>query len=147
MSTEVVVAEIAGVALLTPCLLLLAVALRRRLLQRARGTIDVSLRLGHSGSGRGWVHGMGNFASGGELRWYRVFSLSIRPRRVLLRRELEVLGRRAPTDAERRALHSGAVVLECRSGDGDVELALDAPAVTGFLAWLESRPPGATLPR
>lgn len=139
--------EIVGAALVLPCLLLLAVAVRRRLLHRSGGTIELSMRLAPSGSGRGWVNGVGRFAGGGELRWYRVFSLSPRPRRVLLRRELEVLGRRSPLESEQRALHGGAVVLECRASGSDVELALDAPAVTGFLAWLESRPPGATLPR
>ncbi len=139
--------ELAGALVLLPCLLLLAVALRHRLLQRSGGTIELSLRPAASRPGRGWANGVGYFAAGGELWWYRVFSLSVRPRLVLLRRELEVLGRRTPTSAERQALHGGAVVLECRaSGDG-IELALDAPAVTGFLAWLESRPPGATLPR
>ena len=130
-----------------PGVLLLAIAVRRRLLQRAGGTVEVSMRLGRPGSRRGWADGLGYFASGGELWWYRLFSLSPRPRRVLLRRELVVLGRRAPSGPDRRALPGGAVVLECRDGLGEVELALDGPAVTGFLAWLESRPPGATLPR
>ncbi|MBC7375608.1 MAG: DUF2550 domain-containing protein [Frankiales bacterium] len=141
------VIEVAALVLLAPCLLLLAVAIRRRLLARSGGTIELSFRLSPAGPGQGWVNGVGRFSSGGELRWYRVFSLSPRPRRVLLRRELVVLGRRTPDGSEARALHSGSVVLECRSGGCPVGLALDAPAVTGFLAWLESRPPGATLPR
>ncbi|MBC7375696.1 MAG: DUF2550 domain-containing protein [Frankiales bacterium] len=139
--------EVIAVLLGAPCLLLLAVAIRRRLLARAGGTIELSFRLAPADPGQGWINGVGRFASGGELRWYRVFSLSPRPRRVFLRRELEVTGRRAPAASEARALHGGSVVLECRSGSGPVELALDAVAVTGFLAWLESRPPGATLPR
>ena len=139
--------EVLAALVLLPCLLLVAVGVRHRLLQRSGGTVELSLRLGRSDPGRGWANGLGYFASGGELWWYRVFSLSVRPRRVLLRRELEVLGQRAPTGAERRALQGGAVVLECRSGAANLELALDGPAVTGFLAWLESRPPGATLPR
>jgi hypothetical protein len=36
--------------------------------------------------------------------------------------------------------------MECRSSGGDVALAMSPSAVTGFLAWLEARPPGATLP-
>jgi hypothetical protein len=36
--------------------------------------------------------------------------------------------------------------MECRAPEGPVELAMEAGAVTGFLAWLEARPPGATLP-
>ena len=143
-----VVVEVLAVLVLLPCLLLVAVLVRHRLLQRSGGTVELSLRWGRSGPGpgRGWAHGLGYFANGGELWWYRVFSLSVRPRRVLLRRELAVIGRRAPTGTERRALHGGAVVLECRSGAAGMELAMDASAVTGFLAWLESRPPGATLP-
>lgn len=139
--------EVLAAVLLLPVLLLLAIAGRRRWVQHKGGTVELSMRLSSSGPGQGWVNGVAYFASGGELWWYRIFSLSVRPRRVLLRRELEVVGRRAPTPQEERALHGGAVVLECRNGDLPVELALDAPAVTGFLAWLESRPPGATLPR
>ena len=139
--------EVLAVLVLTPVVLLVAVAVRRRLLTRSGGTVEISLRRDGARPGRGWANGVGYFASGGELWWYRVFSLSVRPRQVLLRRELEVLGRRVPAGPERRALHGGAVVLECRAGTSGVELALDGPAVTGFLAWLESRPPGATLPR
>jgi hypothetical protein len=58
-----------------------------------------------------------------------------------------VLRRREPDNNERFALLSGAVVMECRSSAGTVDLAMVPSAVTGFLAWLEARPPGATLPR
>lgn len=139
--------EVLGAVVLLPVLLLLVLALRRRVLQRSGGTIELSLRLSGAGPGQGWVNGLAYFASGGELWFYRVFSLSVRPRRVLLRRELEVLGRRVPTPQDARALHGDTVVLECRASGEPVELALETAAVTGFLAWLESRPPGATLPR
>jgi len=137
---------VVGVVLLA-VFALLAVVVRRQALQRLGGTIDLSLRLPDSGTGRGWVHGVGRFADGGTLRWYPIFSMSPRPRRILLRREFEVLRRRDPIGSEQRALQRGTVVLECRASGRAVELALDSAAVTGFLAWLESRPPGATLPR
>jgi hypothetical protein len=70
----------------------------------------------------------------------------MRPRRTLSRRELRVLTRREPEGPERLALLSGAVVMELRSSTGPVEIAMEPSAVTGFLAWLEARPPGATLP-
>jgi hypothetical protein len=54
--------------------------------------------------------------------------------------------RREPSGAEHLALLEGAVVMECRVGDRPVELAMQPSAVTGFLAWLESGPPGSTLP-
>ena len=124
---------------------LLAVAVRRRLLQRLGGTIELSLRLRDSSRGRGWVLGVGQF-EGDILRWYRVFSLAPHPRRALSRHDLRVLGRRTPAGGETLALPSGVVVLECTSAAGPVQIAMEAAAVTGFLAWLEARPPGATLP-
>jgi hypothetical protein len=141
----VTTSELLG-ALLAVALLVLAVGLLRRiLLQRLDGTVELSLRLKRPGHGRGWVNGVGRFV-GDELQWYRVFSLSPRPRRRYSRRDLEVLCRRDPSGAEHRALLAGAVVMECRIGNRPVELAMQGGAVTGFLAWLEARPPGATLP-
>ena len=127
-------------------LLLVAVALRRRWLQSAGGTVELTLRLKRGGHGRGWSAGVG-FFDGDDLRWYRVFSLSPRPRRVLSRRELKVQSRRPASEAERLSLPEGAVVLACTVSGGPVDLAMAPATVTGFLAWLESRPPGATLPR
>ena len=132
--------------LLVVLLLVLVAGLARRVgLQHAGGTVELSLRLKRPGPGRGWVNGVGRFV-GDELRWYRVFSLSPRPRRRYSRKSLTVLRRREPSGAEHRALQAGAVVMECRVADLPVELAMSSSAVTGFLAWLEARPPGATLP-
>ena len=124
---------------------LLTIAVRRRALQRGGGTIELSLLLKPAEPGAGWVLGLGRFA-GDDLEWYRVFSLAPRPRRRLSRRDLTVCAQRPPQGPERHALLSGAVVMECRESRGDVALAMDPSAVTGFLAWLEARPPGATLP-
>ena len=133
-------------ALALAAVLVLAVGLLRRVsLQRAGGTIELSLRLKAPGPGRGWVNGVGRF-QGDELLWYRVFSLSPRPRRRYSRRDLQVVRRRDPSGGEHRALQSDAAVLECRAGGDAVQLAMSCAAVTGFLAWLEARPPGATLP-
>ena len=86
---------------------LLAIAVRRRLLQRHGGTVEVSLRLRTLTRGGGWVLGVGRFA-GDDLQWYRVFSLAPGPRRTLSRRDLVVLGRRAPVGGERaRAARRG----------------------------------------
>ena len=140
------VLEIVLAVPLLAVLLLVAVAVRRRWLQWAGGTVELSLRLKRLGHGRGWSTGVG-FFDGDDLRWYRVFSLSPRPRRVLSRRELQVVGRRAASEPERLALPEGAVVLSCSVDGGPVDLAMQPSPVTGFLAWLASRPPGATLPR
>ena len=139
------VLEVFGIILLLLALPLVAVAVRRRILQRRCGTIELSLRLRTLREGRGWVLGVGRFA-GDDLQWYRLFSLAPRPRRTLSRCDLKVTGRRQPVGGETLAVLSGAVVMECVAAGQPVQIALDAAAVTGFLAWLEARPPGATLP-
>jgi hypothetical protein len=136
-------ALLAALALVVVGMAVLSV--RRRVLSRGGGTVELSLRLKERGDGRGWVLGVGRF-DGDALQWYRVFSLAMRPRRTLSRRDLAVLARREPTGNERFALLAGAVVMECRSSAGQVDLAMGVSAVTGFLAWLEATPPGATLP-
>ena len=130
---------------------LLAVAVRRRVLQRGGGSVDLSLRArvleaGSRDHGRGWRLGLGRF-EGDCLRFYPLFSLAPRPCRALCRGDLVVQAQREPAGGERLALLRGAVVLVCSSPDGPVELALDRSAATGLLAWLESCPPGATLPQ
>jgi hypothetical protein len=139
------VAEAVGLLVVAVSLAIFGLSLRRRMLQRGGGTVDLSLRLRSRTHGRGWVLGVGRF-HGDELQWYRVFSFAMRPRRTLSRRDLKVITRRDPRGPERMALLAGAVVMECRSTRGPVEIAMEPSAVTGFLAWLEARPPGATLP-
>ncbi len=139
------IAEVIGVVVGLSGLCLLALYVRRVVLQRGGGTIDLSLRAGSSEDGRGWVLGAGRF-EGDSLAWYRVFSLAKGPRRRLSRRDLVVVDRREPRSQERRSLLGGAVVLRCCTSEGDVELAMSRSATTGFLAWLEATPPGATLP-
>lgn len=144
MSVDVLLLALAVVAGLV-VLSFAAVYLRRQLLQRGGGTVELALRLNPRPRGGGWVAGIGRFV-GDELQWYRVLSLSTGPRRTLSRCDLQVVRRREPDRSETYALLRGAVVLECRTPAGPVELALEPCAVTGFLAWLEARPPGATLP-
>ncbi len=137
-----VVAAVIGV-----CLLFLFA--RRRLLSRAGGTFECSVRLAAlrsarstaAASTRGWTLGLGRY-SGDNLEWFRVFSFSPRPRRVFSR-SLTVLGRRTPHGAEAFSLYSGHQVIDVALHDGGrVELAMSEVALTGFLAWTEAAPPG-----
>jgi hypothetical protein len=129
-------------------ILLGAVIARRIILQREGGTIPCSLRLpSQRGSGHTWTHGFCRFEAS-SLQWFRLFSLSPRPRREFTRNRLTIRGRREPHGAELIAVPQGAVVLECdlrtySEGTRMVEVAIPAAALTGFLAWLESSPPGS----
>jgi hypothetical protein len=116
---------------------------RRRVITRRGGTFDCSVRLREAPHGKGWVLGIGRYA-GERLEWYRVFSFAMRPKRVLGRRDLQVVERRSPRGPEVFALLADAVVVRCLDGEGlgSVELAMGEDTLTGFLAWLESSPPG-----
>jgi hypothetical protein len=143
MAVEVITAVAAVILIAVLGLVLLAV--RRRVLLRPAGAIDMSLRTRFGRIGGGWALGVGRYA-GDDLLWYRLFAFTVKPSRAMARNQLEVLGRRLPTGAESWAVQAGAVIVECRGEDGPVQVAMSAGAVTGFLSWLESAPPGFTVP-
>jgi hypothetical protein len=128
---------------------LLALALlffRRGVIGRSDGTIELSWRLSSVVPGRGWSPGIGRFA-GDDLRWYRMFSFSIRPRRTLSRRTLVIESRRVPDGPERFALAPEWMIVRCSSDDTFVEIAMAESTLTGFLSWIEAVPPGTVSTR
>jgi hypothetical protein len=118
-----------------------ALVVRRWVLSRHGGTFELSHRLRPARAGRGWVLGLGRY-SGDELEWFRIFTLSPRPKRRWDRAWLSYDARREPERAEQHVLYPGHVVIRCQSPDGEVELAMSNASLTGFQAWLEARPPG-----
>ena len=134
--------EWAGIVFLGLLVLVATLFVRRAVIARRPGTIEVSFRLTSMVDGRGWSSGLGLFA-GDELRWYRVFSLSLRPRRVLTRYGFVVSSRRTPDDTERHSLPPGWVIVCCIDLDMPVEIAMAESTLTGFLSWIESAPPGS----
>ena len=134
------VLELLGVIAVALLLLIVLIALRRRVVQRG-GSFDCSLRLRQKRFGQGWALGVARY-TGDQIEWYRVFSMSLRPKRVLPRDGLKIIGRRSPEYPETLAIVSGHVILECTEGDDEVELAMSPEATTGFVAWLEAGPPG-----
>jgi hypothetical protein len=136
------VGEVLAVALLAVFTVLAVLSLRRWLLERRGGTVECSLR---EPDGRGvWRLGIGRY-SGDELLWFAIFGLRLRPRRVVHRRGLVVSGRRGPKAEEAASLLPDAGIVEVRDGGRTLELAMSRAALTGFLAWLESAPPGSSI--
>ena len=133
--------DIAGLCLLLLFLYAAALLVRRRLLTRGGGTFEVSLRTRTDSPGRGWVLGLGRYA-GDSIEVFRLFSLRMRPLRVLVRAGLEVVGQREPEGMEVYSLYAGHRVVEFSSDGRPVSLAMAPDAVTGLLAWLEAAPPG-----
>ena len=121
------------------------IAARRFLLERGGGTVECGLRKGDGP----WRLGLASYQSE-DLYWFSMFRVSMRPEETFPRRELTLVARRLPSDAEAASLGPGMIVVECQLGDGSaqepgskVELALADSALTGLLSWLEAGPPGS----
>ena len=132
------------------------IAARRFLLERGGGTVECGLR-SPNGS---WRLGVASYQRE-ELCWFGALGVSLRPDVVFPRRDLNVVSRRPPTEAEAASLGPGMIVVECQLGEDSessgpalagspgqrrtVELAMGEAALTGLLAWLEAAPPGSHL--
>ena len=136
------VLEIFGICVAVLLVMLFAIFFRRRLLMAGGGTIRLQVRLTTLVRGRGWSSGIGQFV-GDELRFHRMFSFAVRPKRVLNRRILTVEGRRLPEGPERLAIPGHWIVLDCVNGTTELEIAMAESTVTGFRSWIEAGPPGA----
>lgn len=119
-------------------LLVLALCLsgvRRIYLRRALGTVDASICT----AGNSWQMGVCRYQDN-DLEWFRLASLSMRPKHSFRRSSLELLGRRAPTESELVRVQPGAVIVELRYEGQDVLLAMRFDAYTGLSSWLEAGP-------
>ncbi len=138
------IAEVVGVVLFVAVVVLAYLAWRRVRVLRAGG-VHVALRPRVDSSGRGWHLGVGHYR-GDEFAWFRALSLRTGPDVVISRDGFEIDDRREPAPAETYAMPLGAVVLRCTCAKGEVEIAMGPDALTGFLSWLESAPPGRSIP-
>ncbi|HEU0041564.1 MAG TPA: DUF2550 domain-containing protein [Jiangellaceae bacterium] len=138
------VAVVLGALALTTLIVLVALFLRRSILQRDGG-FDMCLRIGHPDSwAGGWLFGVGRYR-GENLEWFRTFSVAPRPKRSMRRAELTAVGRRQPDPDEAFELPSGHIVLKCDVAGVGLEVSMTEAAATAFLAWLEAAPPGGPL--
>jgi hypothetical protein len=114
---------------------------------RRGGGVSVALRWSPDNARAGWHLGIGRYV-GDDFEWYRVWSLRTGPDRVFPRETMEIADRRDPSGSEAYAVPSGSTVLRCESGAQEaIEIAMGPGALTGFLSWLESAPPGRRIPR
>jgi hypothetical protein len=137
----------AGWIVVLAVVLLIVFVVRRRVVRRRGATLHCGLRMGTSGSSRGWHTGMARYTAE-DLEWFRLLSLRYQPKWTFVRRSIEINSRREPRGAETLAVPRDTVIIACdvitRQGDAlGVEFAMSEAAVTGFLAWIESSAPGA----
>jgi len=108
---------------------------RRFNLRRALGTVDASICV----AGNSWQMGVCRYQDN-DLEWFRLASLSVRPKHTFRRSSLELLGRREPTESELVKVQPETVVVQLRYEGQDVLLAMRFDAYTGLSSWLEAGP-------
>ncbi|MGO4120409.1 DUF2550 domain-containing protein [Arthrobacter sp. YAF16] len=108
---------------------------RRFNLRRALGTVDASICI----AGNSWQMGVCRYQDN-DLEWFRLASLSVRPKHTFRRSSLELLGRREPTEVELVKVQPETVIVELRYEGRDVLLAMRFDAYTGLSSWLEAGP-------
>ncbi|WP_020657300.1 DUF2550 domain-containing protein [Amycolatopsis benzoatilytica] len=120
---------------------------QRWIRMRRGGGVSVALRWRPDSPRSSWHLGLGRY-EGEKFVWYRVWSLRTGPDRVFQRESMQIADRRDPSGSEAYAVPEGSTVLRCESSDQEaIEIAMGPGALTGFLSWLESAPPGRRLPR
>lgn len=111
------------------------VGVRRFNLRRALGTVDASICT----AGNSWQMGVCRYQDN-DLEWFRLASLSLRPKHKFKRSSLELLGRRKPAEAEAVKVQPDVVIVELRYEGRDLRLAMKFDAYTGLSSWLEAGP-------
>ncbi len=127
----IILAALFGLLVLALCLS----GVRRLTLRRALGTVDASICT----AGNRWQMGVCRYQDN-DLEWFRLISLSVRPKHTFRRSSLELLGRREPTEAELVKVQPEAVIVELRYEGEDFRLAMRFDAYTGLSSWLEAGP-------
>ena len=129
---------------LVVALLLLPVAglvVRRRWLSQQGWVFDCSLRLDFTSPGSGWMLGVARLA-GERFEWYRVFSLSLRPRVTFSRASAQVTSTRQADSVEAVSLYDQGRIAALEDASRRAEIALAPGDMTAFLSWMEASPPG-----
>lgn len=113
---------------------------RRRWLSNRGGVFDCALRVKLDQPA--WMLGMARY-EGNTLEWYRIFSVSLRPKLVVRRGSLELLDRRLPDEMEALALYASSEIVRVRVLGAEpysVELAMTTDSVMGMMSWVEAGP-------
>src|SRR5690625_2916713 len=120
--------------------LALAVVARQLVVSRPRGASQSSLHrrslLGRASGQRG-VRGVGT----GRLRWFRAFSMRLRPEVVLRRSEIREVSRRRLAAQLPEGEDCYLVTFELQGGR-TLEAIVDLPSGAALNAWLEAAPTG-----
>jgi hypothetical protein len=126
-----------GMLFVVPPVLLV---LRQLAVSRRRGAFECTLRRRGLVGGTSWQHGLMRFGTD-RLRWFRAFSLRLRPEVVMRRAEIrDVTRRRLPARLEGG---EDSYLIEFSLRDGrEVSAIVDLVSGAALNSWLEAAPSG-----
>lgn len=132
-----------GMLVVVAALALLLLMLRQLLVARSRGAFECALQRRGLVGGERWQHGMMRFGTD-RLRWFRAFSLRLRPEVVIRRGDiLEVSRRRLPARIEGG---QESYLLEFSMADRrEIHAVVDLVPGAALNAWLEAAPTGLVI--
>lgn len=129
-----------GVLFVVLVVVLLLVA-RQLLVSRSRGAFECTVRRRGLVGGSTWQHGLMRFGTD-RLRWFRAFSLRLRPEVVLRRSEIrEVTRQRLPAQVDGGA--ERYLLAFSLQGDREVSAIVDLASGAALNSWLEAAPTGS----
>jgi len=120
--------------------LALAVVARQLFVSRQRGAFECSVHRRSLVGGPTWQHGLMRFGTD-RLRWFRAFSMRLRPEVVLRRSEIREVSRRRLAAQLSEGEDSYLVTFELQGGR-TLEAIVDLPSGAALNAWLEAAPTG-----
>lgn len=127
----IALAAVFGLVVVTLCLF----GVRRIMLRRALGTVDASI----STANNRWAMGVCRYQES-ALEWMRLLSLSPLPARSMKRSEIELIGRRDPSELEVTRVPPGTIIVVLSYEGKEVLLAMKFGAYAGLSSWLEAGP-------
>ena len=119
------------------------VVLRQLVVARRRGAFECTMQRRGLVGGASWQHGLMRF-SNDRLRWFKAFSVSLRPEVVIRRADiLDVSRRRLPAQIE-GAEDSYLLEFSLR-GEREISAIVDLVSGAALNSWLEAAPTGMVL--
>lgn len=123
--------------------LALALVLRQLLVSRQSGAFECSVHRRTLVGSQSWQHGLMRFGTD-RLRWFRAFSLRLRPELVIRRSHIVDVSRRRLRSRVEGDEDSFLVTFQLRGGR-TLEAVVDLQSGAALNAWLEAAPTGMVI--
>ncbi|WP_394214151.1 DUF2550 family protein [Brachybacterium vulturis] len=133
-----------GIGMLSVVLVaVLLLVMRQLLVSRSRGAFECTVRRRGLVGGSSWQHGLMRFGTD-RLRWFRAFSVRLRPELVLRRSEIgDVRRQRLPAQID--GGEEQYLIEFTLRGGREVSAIVDLSSGAALNSWLEAAPTGSVV--